>query len=107
MQTMSDELSSKVCHVRGEKITTSLNVVPVHIMAHGKEVKTNAFLDQGSTTTLCDERLVDALGLSGEPVTFSLSTLNRGTRKAEVLNSLIINTTAKANDTTDILQTFR
>jgi len=25
-----------------------------------------------------------------------------GTRKAEVLNSLIINTTAKANDTTDI-----
>ena len=29
------------------------------------------------------------------------------TRKAEVLNSLIINTTAKANDTTDILQTFR
>ena len=30
-----------------------------------------------------------------------------GTRKTEVLNSLIINTTAKANDTTDILQTFR
>jgi len=30
-----------------------------------------------------------------------------GTRKAEVLNSLIINITAKANDTTDILQTFR
>jgi len=30
-----------------------------------------------------------------------------GTRKAEWLNSLIINTTAKANDTTDILQTFR
>jgi len=29
------------------------------------------------------------------------------TRKAEALNSLIINTTAKANDTTDILQTFR
>ena len=32
---------------------------------------------------------------------------NFGTRKAEVLNSLIINTTDKANDTTDILQTFR
>jgi len=29
---------------------------------------------------------------------------NVGTRKAEVLNSLIINTTAKANDTTDILK---
>ena len=57
MQTMSEELSSKVCNVRGEKITTSLNVVPVRIMAHGEEVKTNAFLDQGSTTTLWDERL--------------------------------------------------
>jgi len=44
-------------------------------------VKTNAFLDQGSTTTLCDERLVDALGLSGEPVIFSLSTLNRVSKK--------------------------
>jgi len=30
-----------------------------------------------------------------------------GTRKAEVLNSLIMNITAKANDTNDILQTFR
>jgi len=30
-----------------------------------------------------------------------------GTRKTEVLNSLITNITAKANDTTDILQTFR
>jgi len=30
-----------------------------------------------------------------------------GTGKAEVLNSLIMNITAKANDTNDILQTFR
>jgi len=30
-----------------------------------------------------------------------------GTRKAEVLNSLIMNITAKANDTNDMLQTFR
>jgi len=36
-----------------------------------------------------------------------MSEISHGTRKAEVLNSLIINTTAKANDTTDILQTFR
>jgi len=32
---------------------------------------------------------------------------NFGTRKAEVLNSLIMNITAKANVTNDILQTFR
>jgi len=38
---------------------------------------------------------------------FSFRGGNFGTRKAEVLNSLIINTTAKANDTTDILQTIQ
>jgi len=38
---------------------------------------------------------------------YNMFTESFGTRKAEVLNSLIINTTAKANDTTDILQTFR
>jgi len=32
---------------------------------------------------------------------------NFGTRKAEVLNSLIMNIMAKANDTNDKLQTFR
>ena len=40
-------------------------------------------------------------------ITYCNSDASFGTRKAEVLNSLIINTTAKANDTTDILQTFR
>jgi len=36
-----------------------------------------------------------------------LCTENFGTRKVEVLNSLIMNITAKDNDTNDILQTFR
>jgi len=31
-----EEHWSKVCNVRGEKITTSLNVVPVRIMANGR-----------------------------------------------------------------------
>ena len=39
--------------------------------------------------------------------TSDLNKIHFGTRKTEVLNSLIINITAKANDTTDILQTFR
>jgi len=52
--------------------------------------------------------LVQNTGKFCEILEILKSTLgNFGTRKAEVLNSLIINTTAKANDTTDILQTFR
>jgi len=39
-------------------------------------------------------------------LTFYLISI-RGTRKAEVLNSLIMKTTANENDINDILQTFR
>jgi len=35
------------------------------------------------------------------------STLDFGARKAEVLNSLIMNITTNENDTNDILQMFR
>jgi len=44
LPTQSDELSSnEVCNARGEKITIDFNVVPVYIIANGKEVKTNTF----------------------------------------------------------------
>ena len=52
-----------------------LNVVPVRICAGVKEVKCFAFLDQGSTTSLCDRRLLDELDVTGEQTSFSLSTL--------------------------------
>jgi len=54
-----------------------LNIVQVRVFSGGKEVQTYAFLDQGSTTTLCDRRLLDKLGMSGEEVEFSLSMINK------------------------------
>jgi len=45
------------------------------------------------------DQCFSTLGCSVEHDPVSGSQFNRGTRKAEVLNSLIINTTAKANDT--------
>ena len=47
---------------------------------------------------------VNGRGITSPTWTQTYEQKYSGTRKAEVLNSLIINTTAKANDTTDILQ---
>ena len=56
-----------------------LNVIPVEVVTCGKSIMTYAFLDQGSTTSLCDKRLLDQLQVSGEPAKFSISTVNEQT----------------------------
>ena len=50
-----------------------LNIVPVRISAGKKTVCCFAFLDQGSTTSLCDERLLNALDITGEKTSFTLN----------------------------------
>ena len=54
-----------------------LNVVPVRVSAGGNFVDTLAFLDQGSTTTLCHECLLDELEICGEQANYSISTINQ------------------------------
>ena len=55
----------------------SLRIVPVRVSAkNGKEVKTYAFLDDGSDTSLCLQRLVEELGVKGSPTSFALTTIN-------------------------------
>jgi hypothetical protein len=56
---------------------TGLAVVPVKVRAKGgnKMVETYAFLDNGSNTTFCTERLINQLGLEGTKSTLSLTTL--------------------------------
>ncbi|XP_077970821.1 uncharacterized protein LOC144425211 [Styela clava] len=53
-----------------------LNIVPVKICANRREIETYAFLDEGSTACLCDERLLDLLKLRGKKTQFSLTTVN-------------------------------
>ena len=52
-----------------------LCVVPVIVTYGNKSVKTYAFLDQGSTRSFCDKRLVDILGASGPTDEIVLQTL--------------------------------
>jgi len=47
-----------------------LNIVPVRITCGDKQVVTNAFLNQGSSTSLCDSRLLQHLRFQGENVCF-------------------------------------
>ena len=61
-----------------------LNIVPVRITCGDKEVVTTAFLDQVSSTSRCDSRLLPQLQFQGEKVSFSLTTVNKVKEKRHV-----------------------
>ena len=52
-----------------------LNVVPVYVETGSKSVLTCIFLDQNSTTSLCGNRRLNLLDISGEPAKFSVTTV--------------------------------
>nr|CAB3263156.1 uncharacterized protein LOC104265735 [Phallusia mammillata] len=52
-----------------------LNVVPVVVRHGNTAIATYAFLDQGSTTTFCERKLMDKLGACGKPKQILLNTL--------------------------------
>ena len=52
-----------------------LNVVPVYVETGSKSVLTCAFLDQGSTTSLCVNCLLNLLDISGKPIKLSVTTV--------------------------------
>ena len=54
-----------------------LNIFPVRITCGDNEVVANAFLGQGSSTSLCDSRLLQQIQLQGEKTSFSLTTVNK------------------------------
>ena len=71
-----------------------LNVVPERVYSKKSCVDTLAFLDQGSTTILCDGRLLKSLEISGEKMSYSITTVNqtskqRNGQKAKLLISAV------------------
>jgi len=70
------------CNVPSYSVTADmsvvfLNIVPIRITCGDEEVVTNAFLDQGSSTSLCDSRLLQQLQFQGGKVSLSLTTVNK------------------------------
>ena len=64
------------------KPRVSLSIVPVRVSGAdgGPEIETYAFLDDGSDITLCSNSPAETLGLSGKPMTFSLTTVSEKDR---------------------------
>ncbi|XP_069139352.1 uncharacterized protein [Argopecten irradians] len=58
----------------------SLPIVTVLVRGKGQSdfVRTNALLDHGSNKTFCSVELVNQLGISGQPASLNLKTLNDG-----------------------------
>ena len=67
-----------------------LCIVPVRVRYDNAEVHTYAFLDQGSTHTFCDTKLINALNVSGESENISVNTFNGVTTHSGVKCSLSI-----------------
>ncbi|XP_030828101.1 uncharacterized protein LOC115919169 [Strongylocentrotus purpuratus] len=68
-----------------------LRVVPVKVAGNNKELETWALLDEGSDVSLCDERLVEELGVQGAHKEFQLTTINKaGLRRKGLEVSLTV-----------------
>ena len=61
------------------KSASALPIVPVRVKAKGSNTSTvtYAFLDSGSNTTFCSNKLVETLGIEGEKTWLSLTTLSK------------------------------
>ena len=66
-----------------------MGVVPVKVWVKGCKtpIVTNAFLDSGSSSTLCTEALRKQLGVSGRRTKITLTTLEK---KDSLLDSIIV-----------------
>ena len=65
--------------IRAGKSASALPIVPVRVKAKGSNTSTvtYAFLDSGSNTTFCSNKLVETLGIEGEKTWLSLTTLGK------------------------------
>jgi hypothetical protein len=60
-----------------------LRIVPVKVRGQNstQEIETYALLDSGSDVSICESNLAKQLGITGTPTTFSLTTINEGTKR--------------------------
>jgi hypothetical protein len=61
--------------------------LPIVKVTVNDTMKTHALLDSGATTSFCTQRLVDTLGIHGNTVQYTLSTLNESrSRRTKLVN---------------------
>ena len=67
---------------------TGLAIVPINVEGKKKIVQTYAFLDPGSNTMFCNEKLIECLGATGREATLSLTTMDSDNVESD---SLVVN----------------
>lgn len=74
-------------HSHCQASVTGLAVIPVKVKAPGRAdtVMTYAFLDNGSNTSFCSEKLAKQLGLSGNETSLSLTTMEKENSRTNCL----------------------
>ena len=93
----SAEVADTNVHCTSSQVEgVALRIVPVCIDYHGKSVETYALLDSGSDVTLCDERLLKELNVTGSPRSYSICTLNQTRIEQGCQFSLTVNSIDKS-----------
>ena len=78
-QTQTEEVKEvRVGAIVDDNVCIGLPIVPVKVQGQNGEIfSIYAFLDQGSNTTLCTDKLKQQLGVKGRKSKFSLTTLGK------------------------------
>ena len=91
-EVSSNESSNGYVRIKGQSqpavkgtSTTGLAIVPVRVKAKGtdKTIETYAFLDSGSNTSFCTEKLLKQLNISGKRTALSLTTMENVNKAVE------------------------
>ena len=80
-ETPAEHKAEVKCNGNKSSSLVYFNIVPVRVRCDGRELLVNAFLDQGSSANLCDQRLLEVLNVSSEDVSFGLTTVGCATQQ--------------------------
>ena len=87
--------------------TNDSNRVFLNVVFHANwEINTYAFLDQGSTTTLCNQTLLGQLDIEREKVPFVLTTINRKDGHYQAKRVSLTIAGLNSNDVVDLHEVF-
>ena len=99
---MADDVKVNNAYVENAQVMVSSHVVlPVVKVWVNQNFNTGALLDTGSTNSFCTQRLIDALGIKGQDVSYRLNTLNSSN---DVSRSKLVNLKLMSIDSKQCLE---
>ena len=85
---------------------TLLRLIEVQLFIQKSSVDTLAFLDQGSTTTLCDVNLLESLGISGEKTSYAITTVNQASEQRDGRKPKLLILAVTSNETIELKNVY-